>query len=159
MKTADLVDRYDDRTEFCNLTLPNFGGATAFHGPVVTVKCHEDNVLLRSCLSEPGEGRVLVVDGGGSTRCAVVGDLIASLAQRNGWVGLVINGCVRDVATLRDIPIGIRALGSSPKKSGKRGFGERDVPVRFGGVWFRTGNWLYSDEDGVLLAADRLDLD
>ncbi|MBB6550557.1 ribonuclease E activity regulator RraA [Nonomuraea rubra] len=149
--TADLYDERGDQLDSCDLQLRQYGGRHAFAGPVVTVLCHEDNALLKSILAEPGEGRVLVVDGGGSLHTALMGDVIAGLAVSNGWAGVVINGAVRDVAALRELDLGIKALGSNPRKSGKQGTGERDVPVTFGGVTFHPGAELFSDDDGILV--------
>ncbi|MGR6919862.1 ribonuclease E activity regulator RraA [[Actinomadura] parvosata] len=149
--TADLYDERGDQLDSCDLQLRQYGGRHAFAGPVVTVLCREDNALLKSILTEPGEGRVLVVDGGGSLHTALMGDLIAGLAVSNGWVGVVVNGAVRDVAALRELDLGIKALGSNPRKSGKQGTGERDVPVTFGGVTFHPGAELFSDDDGILV--------
>ena len=115
------------------------------------MRCLEDNVLVKQRVSEPGEGRVLVVDGGGSLRCALVGDNVAGLALANGWAGLVLNACVRDVAALAELPIGIKALGTNPRPSSKTGEGEIDVTVSFGGAEFRPGDVLWSDEDGVVV--------
>jgi regulator of ribonuclease activity A len=152
--TADLLDEHGDKAAVCELPLRQFGGARAFQGPIATVRCHEDNVLLRGCVSEPGRGRVLVVDGGGSLRVALVGDRIAGLALTSGWAGLVINGCVRDVAALRELELGVAALGSTPRPSGKAGAGEVDVPVAFGAATFRPGAWLAADEDGIVVLDD-----
>jgi regulator of ribonuclease activity A len=149
ISTADLVDAFPDDAQTCNLPLRQFGGRTAFSGRIATVRCNEDNAILRAALTEPGEGRVLVVDGGGSRHCALLGDNVAELARSNGWAGLVINGCVRDVAALRNCEVGITALSSSPRRPGKTGAGERDVPVTFGGATFRPGHEVHSDEDGV----------
>jgi regulator of ribonuclease activity A len=149
--TADLYDERGDQLDSCDLQLRQYGGRHAFAGPVVTVLCHEDNALLKSILAEPGEGRVLVVDGGGSLHTALMGDVIAGMAVSNGWAGVVINGAVRDVAALRELDLGIKALGSNPRKSGKQGTGERDVPVTFGGVTFHPGAELFSDDDGILV--------
>ncbi|MFD2765484.1 ribonuclease E activity regulator RraA [Micromonospora eburnea] len=148
--TADLYDRYGDALGSCDTQLRQFGGVRAFGGPAVTVRCFEDNALLKSIVSEPGEGRVLVVDGGGSVHTALMGDLIAGTAAENGWAGVVINGAVRDVAALRALPIGIKALGTNPRKSAKTGAGERDVPVFFGNCVFAAGVHVYSDDDGVV---------
>jgi regulator of ribonuclease activity A len=147
--TADLLDEHPDAA-VCDLPLRQFGGLASFDGAIATVRCFEDNVLLRKLVSVPGEGRVLVVDGGGSLRVALVGDNIASLALGNGWAGLVLNACVRDSATLRTLEIGIKALGTHPKPSAKNGDGELDVPVTFGGVTFMPGARLVSDDDGVV---------
>lgn len=149
--TADLYDQHGDALGSCDTQFIQYGARTTFHGTVVTVRCHEDNALLKSVLSEPGGGRVLVVDGGGSLRTALMGDVIAALAQGNGWAGVVIHGAVRDVATLRTIDLGIKALGSNPRKSTRTGAGERDVPVTFGGCEFRPGATLHSDDDGVVV--------
>ena len=150
MSTADLLDEHPDAL-VCGLPLVQFGGVTAFEGPVATIRCHEDNVLLKQRVSEPGLGRVLVVDGGGSHRVALLGDMVAGLAAANGWAGLVINGCVRDVAVLRHLPIGIKALGSTPRPSGKEGAGEIDVPVEIGGITVSPGARLASDDDGIVV--------
>ncbi|MEV4177190.1 ribonuclease E activity regulator RraA [Nonomuraea sp. NPDC049709] len=149
--TADLYDERGDQLDSCDLQLRQYGGRHAFAGPIVTVRCHEDNALLKSVLSEPGQGRVLVVDGGGSLHTALMGDVIAGMAVANGWAGVVINGAVRDVAALRELDLGIKALGSNPRKSGKQGTGERDVPVTFGNVAFHPGAELFSDDDGILV--------
>ena len=150
--TADLINRYGDSLQSCDLQFRQFGGRSRFAGRVRTVRCHQDNVLIRRVLSEPVEGQVLVVDGGGSVHTSLVGDVVAGLAQGNGWAGLVINGAVRDVVALGELDIGVKALGSNPRKSAKAGAGEVDVPVSFGGVRFEPGAHLYSDEDGIVVA-------
>lgn len=147
--TADIFDAFPDEAQACELLLRQLGGRTAFSGPIATVRCHEDNAILRAMLTEPGEGRVLVVDGGGSRNCALIGANLAELARSNGWAGLVLNGCVRDVVALRECEVGVTALGPSPRRPRKLGAGERDVPVSFGGVTFRPGHEVHSDEDGV----------
>jgi regulator of ribonuclease activity A len=149
--TADLYDQYGEALQSCELQFRQFGGRSAFSGPAVTVRCFQDNALLKSVLSEPGEGRVLVVDGGGSLHTALMGDLIAGLGVSNGWAGAIIYGAVRDVATLRTLDLGIKALGSNPRKSAKTGAGERDVPVSFGGITIQPGNTVTSDEDGIVV--------
>jgi regulator of ribonuclease activity A len=148
--TADLLDEQLDAA-VCDVALQQFGGVASFEGLIATVRCFEDNALLRQLVSGPGDGRVLVVDGGGSTRVALVGDNIASLALENGWAGLVLNACVRDSATLRTLAIGIKALGTHPRPSSKNGDGEADVPVTFGGVTFTPGARLVSDDDGIVV--------
>jgi regulator of ribonuclease activity A len=150
-RTADLVDQHGEALQSCDLQLRQFGGRSRFHGPIRTVECVQDNLLVKQVLSEPGDGAVLVVDGGGSLHTALVGDLIGGLAQANGWAGLVVNGAVRDVEALRGLDIGLKALGSNPRKSAKLGVGTVDVPVTFGGTTFRPGEHLYSDEDGVVV--------
>ncbi|MCE0538027.1 ribonuclease E activity regulator RraA [Kineosporia rhizophila] len=149
--TADLWDEHGELLQSCETPFLQYGAHTSFSGPIATLSCHEDNALLRSVLSEPGQGRVLVVDGQGSRACALMGDMIARIAESNGWAGVVVHGCVRDVAILRGVGIGIKALGSNPRKSGKTGAGERDVDVIFGTVTFRPGDLLFSDEDGIVV--------
>ncbi|MFZ0342617.1 MAG: ribonuclease E activity regulator RraA [Gaiellaceae bacterium] len=148
--TADLLDEHGERAAVCLLQFRAFG-APAFSGRVATVRCPEDNVLLRRRLEEPGEGRVLVVDGGGSLRCALLGDSLGRLALDSGWAGLVVNGCVRDSAELDVLGLGVKALGTNPRPSGKEGAGEVEVPVSFGAVTFEPGAMLYADEDGVVV--------
>lgn len=154
--TADLVDVHSDVLKSCEAQLRQFGGRVSFHGPIRTIKSTEDNALIKQTLSTAGEGAVLVIDGAASLRCALVGDIIAGLGQKNGWAGLVIWGAVRDTVALGGLDIGIKALGSNPWRSSKNGTGQVDVPVSFGGVEFRPGSWLYSDEDGILVSSRRL---
>jgi len=151
-KTADLFDRYEDRVRVCEPLFRDFGGKRRFAGLAVTLKCFEDNTQVKAALAEPGAGRVLVVDAGGSLRCAMLGDLIAASAVANGWEGVVLHGCVRDSAEISAMPLGVKALATNPRKSVRRGEGQRDLPVTFAGVTFRPGDWIYSDEDGVLVA-------
>ena len=152
--TADLVDDIGPDVRSCDLQLRQFGGRSQFAGPITTVKCFEDNALLKSVLSEPGNGGVLVIDGGGSLHAALVGDVIAGLGVDNGWVGLIINGAVRDSSTLRTLDIGVKALGTNPRKSTKTGDGQRDLAVKFGGVVFTPGEIAHSDDDGIVVAAE-----
>ena len=154
--TADLVDAHSDVVKSCETQFRQYGGRVRFYGPIRTVKSTEDNALLKQTLSTAADGAVLVIDGGGSLRSALVGDIIAGLGQKNGWAGLVIWGAVRDSVALGGLDIGIKALGSNPWRSAKNGTGEVDVPVSFGGVEFRPGSWLYSDEDGILVSSRRL---
>ncbi|KAE8765341.1 ribonuclease E activity regulator RraA [Georgenia thermotolerans] len=149
--TADLYDEHGEALQSCDTQLRQYGGSRAFAGTIATVRCHEDNALVKAVLGEPGDGRVLVVDGGGSLHTALMGDLIAGSAVRNGWAGVVIHGAVRDVAALRTLELGIKALGSNPRKSAKTGAGERDVAVTFGGATFTPGARLVSDDDGVVV--------
>jgi regulator of ribonuclease activity A len=149
--TADLVDDIGPDVRSCDLQLRQYGGRRVFAGPICTVLCHQDNALLKSVLSEPGSGRVLVIDGGGSLHSALIGDVIAELARTNGWSGLVVNGAVRDAATLATLDIGIKALGTNPRKSAKAGAGERDCVVSFGGVDFVPGELAFSDDDGIVV--------
>lgn len=152
--TADLVDAIGPNVRSCDVQFRQFGGRAQFAGPISTVRCFEDNALLKSVLSQPSAGGVLVIDGGGSLHSALVGDVIAELARSNGWAGLVINGAVRDAAALRGIDIGIKALGTNPRKSTKTGAGERDVEVSLGGVTFVPGDTAYSDDDGIVVTSD-----
>ena len=152
--TADLVDDIGPEVRSCDLQLRQYGGRREFAGPIRTVRCHEDNALLKAVLSEPGSGQVLVVDGGGSLHSALVGDVIVELARTNGWSGLIVNGAVRDAATLGTLDIGIKALGTNPRKSTKTGAGERDCVVSFGGVDFAAGELAFSDDDGIVVISD-----
>ena len=151
--TADLVDELGPDVRSCDTQFRQFGGRAAFAGPISTVRSFEDNALLKSVLSEPGDGAVLVIDGAGSLHTALVGDVIAGLGQSNGWAGIIVNGAVRDAATLRTLDIGIKALGTNPRKSAKTGQGERDVVVELGGIRFVPGDIAYSDDDGIVVVA------
>jgi len=155
--TCDLCDEHKADTSGAFRVLPpafrSFGGVTAFSGPVSTVKCFEDNSLVRAAVESPGQGRVLVVDGGGSLRRALVGGNLAAAAAKNGWAGLVIDGCVRDVAELAAALVGIQALAAMPLPTDKRGEGQRDVPVQIQGVWVRPGDRLFADTDGIVVLA------
>lgn len=151
LSTADLYDEHGEDLQSCSLQFRQFGGRAAFEGVVSTIRCHRDNALVKTALTEPGAGRVLVVDGGGSLESALMGDLIAGSAVANGWEGVVIHGAVRDVAAIGELDLGVKALGSNPRKSAKDGVGERDVVVSFGGVDFAPGLHLVSDADGVVV--------
>ena len=153
--TTDLSDAFDGKVERLRHLAPDyqdFGGKVRFHGPVKTLVTFEDNTKLRAAVEQKGEGRVLVVDGGGSMNCALFGGNLAKLAAKNGWAGIVIHGCVRDRAELKAEPVGIKALASHPKKSVKRDLGSFDVPLKFSGVTINPGDWIYADEDGMLVA-------
>jgi regulator of ribonuclease activity A len=156
IKTADLCDDFSDEVEACEPLFLDFGGELRFAGPIATIKCFEDNSLVRELTGEPGNGRVLVIDAGGSMRRAVVGDLLGKKAVDNGWAGIVVYGCIRDSAALATLPIGVKALGTHPVKTDKRGEGQRDIVVRFAGVTFHPGDWLYADEDGIVVARRQL---
>lgn len=151
VSTADLYDQREEDLQSVSLQFQNCGGLAAFSGPVRTVRCLEDNALVKSVLQSPGHGAVLVVDGGGSLRSALMGDLIAESAVANGWAGVVIHGAIRDRVAIGGLPLGVKALGSNPRKSAKTGAGELDVELEFSGVVFRPGAMLYSDEDGILV--------
>ena len=160
--TCDLCDAHKADTSGDFRVLPpvfrSFGGRLKFAGPVSTVKCFEDNSLVKAALDEAGHGRVLVVDGGASLRRALVGGNIGAAAVKNGWAGVVVDGCVRDVAELAACDVGIRALAAMPLPTFKRNQGERDVPVQVQGVRVRPGDWLYADEDGIVVAAAALQI-
>ncbi|MEW6705520.1 MAG: ribonuclease E activity regulator RraA [Pseudomonadota bacterium] len=153
--TCDLCDEHKNDTDGAFRVLPpvfrDFGGVPRFAGPVATVKCFEDNSLVKAAVESPGHGRVLVVDGGGSLRRALVGGNLAAAAARNGWAGVVVDGCVRDVAELAAAQVGIRALAAMPLPTEKRGEGQRDVAVQVQGVWVRPGDHLYADADGIVV--------
>lgn len=155
--TADLCDAHDAAIEAGALRvvpplLRDFGGLARFAGPVTTLRVHEDNALVRASLETPGDGRVLVVDGGGSLRTALLGGNLGALAQDNGWAGVIVHGCVRDTVEIAACRVGVRALGACPRKPRKAGEGARDVPVAVCGVPVQPGDWCYADEDGVLFS-------
>lgn len=154
--TPDLCDAYPDLIQIVEPMFSNFGGRDSFGGQIVTLKCFEDNSLVKEQIALDGKGKVLVVDGGGSLRCAMLGDMVAEQASKNGWEGLLIYGCVRDVDMLAQTDLGVQALASHPKKSEKRGIGELNVPVTFGGVTFKPGDYLYADNNGVIISPSPL---
>ena len=156
--TADLCDAYSDELQIAEPIFRSFGGRDTFHGEAAVVSVFEDNVLVKARLGEPGRGRVLVVDGGGSLRVALMGDNVATLAQQNGWAGLVIHGCIRDSVEVAEIDIGVLALATCPRKSAKEGRGDRDVEVAFAGVRIGPGDWIYADPDGLIVAPRELTL-
>ena len=149
--TADICDELGPRALVAEPVFRDFGGRRSFHGPIATVRVLEDNVLVREALGEDGRGRVLVVDGGGSVRCALVGDMLARMASENGWAGIVVNGAIRDSGEISTIPIGLKALATHPRRSEKRGEGRRDIPVAFAGLSFEPGQVLHADPDGIVI--------
>lgn len=149
--TADLYDELGEDIQSLPVQFCSFGARNAFDGPIRTVRCFEDNALLKATVSTPGEGAVLVVDGGGSVNRALMGDMIAEIAVANGWAGAVIYGAIRDQVAINGLDLGVKALGTNPRKSTKNGDGEVDVTLEFGGVVFHVGAHLYSDEDGILV--------
>ncbi|MGW0821079.1 ribonuclease E activity regulator RraA [Streptomyces sp. NPDC002845] len=149
--TADVYDRLEGTARTCTVPLHTYGGRVRFGGVIDTVRCCEDNVLVRTALSRPGHGRVLVIDGAASLRTALLGDVLACLARDNGWSGVIVHGAVRDVARLRETDFGVAALGSNPRRSGKAGTGTSGEPVCFGEVVFTPGDTVHVDEDGVVL--------
>ena len=154
--TADLYDEYEEKLQIATPMFNDYGGNLKFCGPASTVKVFEDNLLVRAALEEPGEGRVLVVDGGASLKCALLGDMLAELGKENDWSGIIVYGCIRDSAVIANISIGIKALNTNPRKSVKKGTGERDVSVDFADVIISPGDYIYADEDGVVISAERL---
>lgn len=154
--TPDLCDAYPDQVQVLDPMFSNFGGRDSFGGQIVTIKCFEDNSLVKQQVELDGKGKVLVVDGGGSLRCALLGDMLAEKAAKNGWEGLVIYGCVRDVDVLIQTDVGIQALASHPRKTDKRGIGDLDVVVTFAGVTFRPGEYVYADNNGVIVSPTAL---
>ena len=155
-KTADLCDQLGDAAAVADPVLANYGGMSAFGGQIATVKVFEDNSLVRAALETPGFGRVLVIDGGGSLRCALVGDQLAVLGVKHGWAGIVVYGCIRDSQAIAELDIGVQALGTHPRRSIKKGEGAADIPVTFAGITFRPGAWLYADDDGLIVTAQRV---
>jgi len=151
VSTTDVCDSRAD-VRVADSVFRDFGGVTAFGGPIATLKVFEDNAMVRCVLEEPGNGRVLVVDGGGSMRCALLGGNLATLAVDNDWRGILVNGCIRDTVEMQASALGVKALAAHPRRS-VRGLhtGHRDLPVHFAGVTFESGQWLYADADGIVL--------
>ncbi|HZX78293.1 ribonuclease E activity regulator RraA [Lysobacter sp.] len=152
MNTCDLCDLHDAQVRVPVLPLRDYGGRLAFSGMVSTIRALEDNSRVREAVAEPGQGRVLVIDGAGSMARAMFGDLLAAKAVENGWAGVVVHGAIRDSSAIGALDLGVKALGTCPRKTDKLGAGERDVDVEIGGVLIRPGDWLYADEDGVVVA-------
>ncbi len=154
--TADLCDEYGAAVTAAQPLLHSYGGASAFCGPIATVQVSDDNSSVRLRLQEPGGGRVLVVEGGGSLGCALLGDQLAQLACDNGWAGVVVHGCIRDSAAVAAMPLGVLALATVPRKSEKRAPGAHDLPVTFAGITFTPGHYLYADNDGIIVAEEHI---
>lgn len=152
ISTPDLCDEYEN-ARAVELPFINYGGIKKFGGEVVTIKCHEDNSLVKQAVSESGEGRVIIVDGGGSQRRALLGDMLAAQAASNGWAGLIIFGSIRDVDEIAETPLGVQALGHCPVKTEKLGVGQRDLPLSFGGVKILPGEFAYADNNGVIISS------
>jgi regulator of ribonuclease activity A len=156
-KTTDLCDNHPDKVRIAEpIGFKDYGGAKMFHGKIETVKCFEDNSLVRRALESTGEGKVLVVDGGGSMRCALLGDMLGELGVKNKWAGIIVYGCIRDSAATATLQIGVKALSTIPLKSNKRNEGQQNIPVRFAGVDFVPGEFVYCDEDGIIVAGHLL---
>lgn len=156
IQTADLCDAHEDKLAVVAPMFASYGGRSAFGGPITTLKLFEDNSLVRKVLEGPGAGRVLVIDGGASMRCALVGDQLAELAVKNGWAGILVYGCIRDSKAIGEMDLGVFALGTHPRKTVKRNIGEIDLAVSFGGVTFHPEHYVYADEDGVVVSASAL---
>ncbi|SDH88059.1 ribonuclease E activity regulator RraA [Alteribacillus bidgolensis] len=156
--TADICDVHKENVVLADSIFHSFGQKTSFSGPIHTVKVLEDNVLVKKALESIPEGSVLVVDGGGSTRCALMGDNLAAIAAERNLAGVIIYGCIRDSGEINEMPVGICALGTNPFKSIKKGEGESDVPLRFANAEWKPGAWVYADEDGILLADEKLQI-
>jgi regulator of ribonuclease activity A len=154
--TPDLCDQHGEAVQVAEPLFRDFGGRTQFSGPIATCKVFEDNQLVRATLEGPGNGRVLVVDGGGSLRCALVGDQLAHLGVKNGWNGIIVWGCIRDSAAIASMDIGVKALARHPRRSIKKGDGHTEIAVTFAGVVFKPTAYVYADEDGIVVAATRL---
>lgn len=156
LHTTDLCDTHADALHIAAPIFRSYGGNSAFHGRIATLKIFEDNGLVRQVLDTPGDGRVLVIDGGGSLRCALLGDQLAALAVMHNWSGVVVWGCIRDALALSTLALGVLALATHPQKTVKKNLGDREVSVNFAGIDFRPGGWLYADEDGLIVSATRL---
>lgn len=154
--TTDLCDEHPELVRVVEPLFTNYGGKVCFGGQIVTVKCHEDNSVVRDTAARVGHGRVMVVDGGASMRRALLGDMIAENAVKNGWQGFIIYGCIRDVDAIRGMDIGVQALSRIPLRTDKRGIGERNIAVTFGGVTFRPGEFVYADNNGIIVSAEPL---
>jgi regulator of ribonuclease activity A len=149
--TADICDELEDRAKVVRTTFRDFGGNTVFSGEISTIKCFEDNSLVRDAVAEPGNNRVLVIDGRASMRCALLGDLLAAKAVDNDWQGVIVNGCIRDSEAIGEMALGVKALGTHPRKTVKLGAGQRDVAVEIGDDVFEPGAYLYADKDGIVI--------
>ena len=156
--TCDLCDENPEVVKIVEPLFTNYGGKRVFGGEIVTVKCHEDNSLVKEHVANPGEGRVMVVDGGGSLRCALLGDMLAEKAAQSGWAGLIIYGCIRDVDQIGDTDLGVQALRTIPIKSNRQGVGQLNVSVTFGGVTFNPGEYVYADNNGIIVSETALKL-
>lgn len=156
--TPDLCDAYPESVRVVEPIFTNYGGREAYGGQIVTVKCHEDNSLVKEHVANPGEGRVMVVDGGGSLRCALLGDMLAEKAAQNNWAGLIIFGCIRDIDEIRKTELGVQALRTIPIKSNRQGRGDWNIPVTFGGVTFNPGEYVYADNNGIIVSTQPLNM-
>ena len=156
--TPDLCDAYPELVQVVDPMFANFGGVEAFGGEIVTVKCFEDNSIVKEQVAKPGAGKVMVVDGGASMRAALLGDMLAEKAAESGWEGIIVYGCIRDVDVIAEMELGVQALASHPKKTEKRGLGDLNIPVTFGGVTFVPGQFVYADNNGVIISSEILEM-
>ncbi|MBT8115506.1 MAG: ribonuclease E activity regulator RraA [Arenicella sp.] len=156
ISTPDLCDEFDAQVRILEPLFQNYGGRASFYGAAVTIKCFEDNSVLKKLVDTPGEGRVIVMDGGGSLRRAILGDMLAENARDNGWAGLVINGCIRDCDQIATLDLGVKALNTHPRKTEKKGIGDLNVPVTFAGQTIKPGDWVYADNNGVVISNTEL---
>ena len=154
--TADLYDQYGDSVTVAAPIFRDFGKVTAFSGAIVTIQCFEDNSFVKTALNEPGENRVLVVNGGASLRCALLGDMLGESAVKNNWAGIIVNGCIRDSRAISELNIGVKALATSPVRSVKKNIGKRDITLHFAGVSFIPNEFIYADEDGIIISPKEL---
>ncbi|MDF1644331.1 MAG: ribonuclease E activity regulator RraA [Pseudomonadales bacterium] len=157
--TPDLCDKYPELVSVVEPMFSNFGGPNSFGGEMVTIKCHEDNSLVKETVATPGDGKVMVVDGGGSMRRALLGDMLAEKAAEMGWSGIIVYGCIRDVDVIAQTDLGVQALASHPMKTDKRGIGDKNVEVTFGGVCFKPGEYVYADNNGIIVSPKPLSMD
>ncbi|WIM67600.1 ribonuclease E activity regulator RraA [Corynebacterium breve] len=159
MLTADIADVYGDNIQSCDTQFNNYGGKTTFCGPITTVSCFQDNGLVKKILNSPNPGGVLVVDGYGSVHTALMGDMIAAAAVKNGWAGVIIHGAIRDSAAVAEMDLGVKALGTNPRKSSKEGIGHVDASVSFGGITFHPDHFVYADADGIVVTPEPIHQD
>mmetsp|Transcript_7157 Transcript_7157/g.10019 ORF Transcript_7157/g.10019 Transcript_7157/m.10019 type:complete len:177 (-) Transcript_7157:46-576(-) len=156
--TADIMDKYQGKVQAAPNVWNNYGKVSKFHGEIATIRCFENNPLVRRRLTaENGNGRVLIVDGGGSLGCALMGDALATEAIKNNWKGVILNGAIRDSSVMKSLKLGVKALGTNPTKSGKENLGSVDESVSFSGLTFEPGKWAYADEDGVVVSNEKID--
>ena len=157
LKTTDLCDNHPEKVRIPEpIGFKDFGGTKLFNGKIETVKCFEDNSFVRKALEQNGEGKVLVVDGGGSMRCALLGDMLGELGVKNKWNGIIVYGCIRDSAAMATLSLGVKALNVIPLKSNKRNEGQQNIPVHFAGIDFTPGEFVYCDEDGIIISKEEL---
>ncbi len=154
--TPELCDKYPDLVRVVEPIFKNYGGKSSFGGQIVTIKCHEDNSVVKETAGTAGNGKIIVVDGGGSLRRALLGDLIAENAVQNGWEGFIIYGCIRDVDAISTMNLGVKALNTNPLKTEKKGIGDLNIPVSFGGVTFKPGEYVYADSNGIIVSSKPL---